>query len=112
MYPLFNQEVTKKADQLYGVFVFVVIGIRVYTLYNMIVNFCENQIWWVSLSFLSMIIYGVLYTRCLRYNICSAWFLDIRALTCFGVYVVVLAITFPHKEIVYKPDFVPLSNKG
>ena len=25
-----------------------------------------------------MIIYEVLYARCLRYNICSAWFLDIR----------------------------------
>ena len=25
-----------------------------------------------------MIIYEVLYTQCLRYNICSAWFLDIR----------------------------------
>ena len=25
----------------------------------------------------------VLYTQCLRYNICSAWFLDIRISTCF-----------------------------
>ena len=32
-------------------------------------------------GFLSMIIY-VLYTRCLRYNICSTWFLDIRISTC------------------------------
>ena len=30
-----------------------------------------------------MVIYVVsLYTRCLRYNICSAWFLDIRISTC------------------------------
>ena len=27
----------------------------------------------------------VLYTQCLRYNICSAWFLDIRISTCFYV---------------------------
>ena len=26
--------------------------------------------------------YVVLYTPCLRYNICSAWFLDIRLSTC------------------------------
>ena len=31
-----------------------------------------------------MVIYVVslLYTQCLRYNICSAWFLDIRISTC------------------------------
>ena len=27
--------------------------------------------------------YVVLYTQCLRYNICSVWFLDIRISTCF-----------------------------
>ena len=27
--------------------------------------------------------YVVLYTQCLRYNICNAWFLDIRISTCF-----------------------------
>ena len=27
--------------------------------------------------------YVVLYTQCLRYNICSAWLLDIRISTCF-----------------------------
>ena len=32
--------------------------------------------------FLPMIIYEVLYTRCLRYKICSTWFLDIRISTC------------------------------
>ena len=26
--------------------------------------------------------YVVLYTQCLRYNICSTWFLDIRISTC------------------------------
>ena len=26
--------------------------------------------------------YVVLYTQCLRYNICSAWFLDMRISTC------------------------------
>ena len=29
-----------------------------------------------------MIIYEVLYTQCLRYNIFSTWFLDIRISTC------------------------------
>ena len=43
---------------------------------------------WISLSFLYMIIYEVLYTWCLRYNIWSAWSLDIRLSTCFqsGMY--------------------------
>ena len=27
--------------------------------------------------------YVVLYTQCLRYNICSVWFLDIRISTCY-----------------------------
>ena len=36
------------------------------------------------LGYLSMLIYVVsLYTQCLRYNICSAWFLDIRISTCY-----------------------------
>ena len=40
-------------------------------------------------GFLSMVIYVVslLYTQCLRYNICSAWFLDIRISTCFSFWV-------------------------
>ena len=29
--------------------------------------------------------YVVLYTQCLRYNICSAWFLDIRISTCLNI---------------------------
>ena len=43
----------------------------------MVVNFHGDQ------GFLSIIIYKVLYIQCLRYNICSAWFLDIRISTCF-----------------------------
>ena len=41
------------------------------------INFC---------GFLSMVIYEVLYlyTWCLRYTICSAWFLDIRISTCYS----------------------------
>ena len=37
------------------------------------------------IGFLSMVIYvfSLLHTQCLRYNICSAWFLDIRISTCF-----------------------------
>ena len=34
----------------------------------------------------------VLYTQCLRYNICSAWFLDIRISTCFYVCLVCVSI--------------------
>ena len=45
-------------------------------------NFCEDQIFVDFVGFLSMKIYVVLYTQCLRYNICSAWFLDIRISTC------------------------------
>ena len=40
-------------------------------------------------GFLSMVIqvtYVVLYTQCLRYNICSVWFLDIRISTCSSSY--------------------------
>ena len=44
-------------------------------------------------GFLSMIIYEVLYTWCLRYNICSAWLLDIRISTCF----------WSHISLVYRP---------
>ena len=31
-----------------------------------------------------MVIYVALYTQCLRYNICRAWFLDIRISTCLN----------------------------
>ena len=41
-------------------------------------NFHEDQNFVDFVGFLSMIIYVVLYTQCLRYNYCSAWFLDIR----------------------------------
>ena len=34
--------------------------------------------------------YVVLYTQCLRYNICSAWFLDIRISTCIEILVVIV----------------------
>ena len=46
-------------------------------------NFCEDQIFVDFIGFLSMIIYVVLHTKCLRFNICSTWFLDIRISTCF-----------------------------
>ena len=45
-------------------------------------NFCEGLIFVDFVGFLSMIIYVVLYTQCLRYNICSARFLDVRISTC------------------------------
>ena len=46
--------------------------------------FFRDQVFVDFVSFLSMIIYEVLYTLswCLRYNICSTWFLDIRISTC------------------------------
>ena len=48
-------------------------------------SFCKHQIFMDIVSFLSMIIYEVLYTLlswCVRYTICSAWFIDIRIWTC------------------------------
>ena len=39
--------------------------------------------------------YVVLYTQCLRYNICSAWFLDIRMSTCLSM---ILIVTGPAKR--------------
>ena len=35
------------------------------------------------LSMVTQVTYVVLYTQCLRYNICSVWFLDIRISTCY-----------------------------
>ena len=47
--------------------------------YGIFVNFCEDQIFVDSLGFLFIIrMYEGFYTRCLRYNICSAWILGIR----------------------------------
>ena len=45
--------------------------------------FCGDQIFVSFVSFLSMIIYEILYKWCLRHNIYSAWFSDIRISTCF-----------------------------
>ena len=44
-------------------------------------NFHKDHIFMDIVGLLSVIIYEVLYTRCLRYNICSAWILDIRLST-------------------------------
>ena len=46
-------------------------------------NFHKDQTFMDFVGFLSMIIYGGLYTQNLRYNICSDWFLDIRISTYF-----------------------------
>ena len=48
-----------------------------------LLNFCEDQMFVDIVGFLSMKIYVVLYTQCLRCNICSTWFLDIRISTYF-----------------------------
>ena len=40
---------------------------------------------------LIQVTYVVLYTQCLRYNICSVWFLDIRISTCSSCWSSVLS---------------------
>ena len=50
------------------------IGLDLVWLYN----FVRFNFWWISLGFLSVIIYKVSYAWCLRYIICSIWILDIR----------------------------------
>ena len=60
---------------------FIVLSATVCTV-GYICLFRGGQFFVDFVSFLSLIIYEVLYTRCLRYNICSAWFLDIRISTC------------------------------
>ena len=62
---------------------FIVLSVTVCTV-GYICLFCGDQIFVDFVSFLSMIIYEILYTWCLRYNICSAGFLDIRISTCFN----------------------------
>ena len=52
------------------------------------------KFWCISLGVLSMIIYKVLSTWCLGYNICSATFLDIRISTCFVPF-------FTHRMTIY-----------
>ena len=45
----------------------------------MVVNLCGDQIY---ADFVRFLIHEDLYAWCLRYNIYSAWFLDIRISTC------------------------------
>ena len=59
---------------------FVVLSVTVCTV-GYICIFRGDQIFVDFVSFLSMILYKVLYTWCLSYNICSARFLDIRIST-------------------------------
>ena len=62
---------------------FIVLLITVCTV-GYVCLFCKGQVFVYFVSFLSsMSIYEVSYTWCLRHNICSAWFLDIRISTCF-----------------------------
>ena len=63
--------------------VFIVLSVTVHTV-GYFCLFRGDQIFMDFVRFLSMIIYEALYTWCLRYNICSAWFLDIRISICFG----------------------------
>ena len=72
-------------------FYFIVLSLTVCTV-EYVCLFCEDQISMYFISFLSMIIYEVLYTWCLRRNVCSAWFLDIKIST-FSVSFLLLWIT-------------------
>ena len=60
---------------------FIVLSVTVCTVVY-ICLFRGDQVFMDFSSFLPMIIYEVLHTWCLRHNICSAWFLDIRISTC------------------------------
>ena len=65
-----------------GMFVFYCV-VNICTV-RLVGNFMYIKFSWISFSFLSMIIYKVLYTRCLRYNVSySAWLLEIRISICF-----------------------------
>ena len=63
------------------VFIVLLVAVRTVGYFYL---FHGDQIFMDFVSFLSMIIYEVLYTWRFGYNICSAWFLDIRMSTCFG----------------------------
>ena len=62
-----------------------------------------DQIFVDFVGFLSMVIYVVLYTQCLRYNICSARFLDTRISTC---YLINSLYNFYHSNNVYDVTLV------
>ena len=49
----------------------------------MVVNLCGDQIY---VDFIRFLIREYLYAWCLRYNVCSTWFLDIRVST-YYVYI-------------------------
>ena len=76
-YLIFKQEAAKKAGQL--AIRCVNCCIRVKILFCMVVNFRGGQIY---IDFVRFLIHEDLYEWCLRYNICIAWFLDIRISTC------------------------------
>ena len=77
MWAVFNQQ---SAGQLQGM-QFYYLCLALYCMLWLF-NFREDQIFVDFVGFLSTIIYDVLYTQCLRHNICSAWFIDIRISTC------------------------------
>ena len=64
-------------------FCFTVLAVTVCTV-GYVCSFRRDQIFVDFVSFLSMTIYEVLCTLlwCLGYNVCSAWFLDIRISIC------------------------------
>ena len=68
--------------------------------------FCGDQIFMDFVGFLSMIIYEVLYTRCVGYNICSNWLLDIRISTCFSCQSLLLGSSVPNDSAYNHYDFL------
>ena len=56
---------------------FLIVKYELYTVQYGYLIFVEIKFLWISLGFISTIINEVSYIWCLRYNICSAWFLDI-----------------------------------
>ena len=62
---------------------FIVLSVTVCTV-GYICLFCGDRIFVNFVGFLSMIIYKPSSPWCLKYNVCSAWFLDIRISTCYN----------------------------
>ena len=97
---------------------FIVLSVTVCTVLTVgyVCSFCEDQISCsYFVSFLSMIIYEVLYTWCIRHNICSPWFLDIRISTCIHLlhpyYSFAFRYILTYREIWYIGFVVDISQK-
>ena len=65
-------------------FFIIVIYIQISSVWYGCLIFVGMKYLWILLGFLPIIIYQVLYTWCLKCNICSVWFLDIRPSICYS----------------------------